>query len=214
LPRKNVLPIDGKPLVAWSIDAAKAARFVDRIVVSTDDPEIAAAARQAGAEIPAMRPPALATDDSPVELAILHMLDSLDRTYDYFVLLEPTTPLRLPEDIDGSIERCVTLGAPACIAVCPPSQSPYWMVSIDDRSKLHLLLDEKAHSARRQDLPPAFMINGGAYVADTAWYRQRRTFLTPETVGYVMPPERSFDIDGELDFLVVETLLRRRKRPS
>lgn len=207
LPRKNVLDVAGKPMVAWSVESAKASRYVDRVVLSTDDVEIAEVARRYGCDVPFMRPPELARDESLVDAAVIHALDHLDHQYDYLVLLEPTTPLRTGADIDACLELCVSRGAPVCISVSEPPQSPYWAVTIDTGGRVKFLFDGVLVTSRRQELARTYRINGGVYVADTAWYRRHKTFFSDETVGYVMPPERSFDIDSKLDLITVNAML-------
>jgi N-acylneuraminate cytidylyltransferase len=209
LPRKNVLDVGGKPMIAWSVESAKRSRYVDRVVLSTDDMEIAAIARRYGCDVPFMRPPEFARDDSLIDAAVIHTLDHLDRQYDYFVLLEPTTPLRTGGDIDACIELCLSRHAPVCISISEPPHSPYWAVTLENGERVKLVFDGALVASRRQELATTYMINGGVYVADTAWYRQHKTFLADETVAYVMPPERSFDIDSMLDLVAVNAILEK-----
>lgn len=209
LPGKNIIPAGGKPLLAWTIDAARKARHVDRLILSSDDDAIIDVARQLGCEAPFKREAQLAADDSPTMEVVL---DALRRCpgYDWVVLLQPTSPLRVAEDIDRALERCVAARAPACVTVCEAEQSPYWMYKLEAGNRLSPLLP--THATRRQDLPPAYVLNGAAYVADTAWLASSRSFLTPETVGYEMPIERSLDIDTEADLARFESYLRARAR--
>jgi CMP-N,N'-diacetyllegionaminic acid synthase len=129
--------------------------------------------------------------------------------YDYVALLQPTSPLRTAEDIDACLEQCVKRGANACVSVVEAEQSPYWMYRIDDANCLHPLVEGKIF-ARRQDLPKAYMLNGAIYVAKCEWLLHSRTFLAPDTVAHEMPKNRSFDLDSETDFIVVENALTRR----
>ncbi len=207
LPRKNLLEVGDKPMLAWGIEAAAKSRYIDRTVISTDSDEIAAVARRFGGDVPFLRPAALAQDDSPIDLAILHALDTLGGNFDYFVMMEPTVPLKTTEDIDGCIALCLARRAPACVAISEPPQPPYWMVTTDSEARIGLLLGREMLARRRQELPKAYTITGAAYVARTEWYRRTRTFMDPATVGYVTPPERSVDIDTQLDLLVVNSLL-------
>lgn len=211
LPRKNVLDVGGKPMLAWSVEAARRSRYVDRVVLTTDDQEIAEIGKRYGADVPFIRPAELARDDSLIDGVLIHTLDSVAESYDYIVLLEPTTPLRNAEDIDACISLCNQKGAPACISISEPPHSPYWMVTRQGDATVGLLLGDSLLSSRRQDLPKAYIINGGVYVADTFWYRKKRTFLAPETLGYVMPPERSYDVDLQLDLQTVNMILARHQ---
>ncbi len=208
LRRKNVLEVGGKPMLAWSIEAAKASRYLDRCVLSSDDPEIIATAEELGCEAPFVRPPELATDGARIEEALIHALDAVGGNYDYLVLLQATSPLRIGEDIDATLERCVETGAPVCVAVTEPGKSPYWMFKLDEAERLVPLFSGTARAGRRrQDLPAAYAVTGAVYVAEAPWFRAHRTFFAPETVAYVMPAERSLDVDSAWDLEMVRALL-------
>jgi len=206
LPGKNIRPLHGKPLIGWSIEAARASRHVTRVVVSSDDEAILAVARAGGAETPFVRPKSLAQDDTPGIDVVLHALDILPG-FDWVVLLQPTSPLRTAGDIDAAIERCFEADAPACVSVCETGASPWWMFSLDAGGRMRSFLPSEQRPARRQDLPALYALNGALYVARVDWLRQTRSFLTEETLAHVMPPERSVDIDTLFDFRLAECLL-------
>lgn len=199
VPRKNLRQVGGKPLIAWTIEQALAVPGLDRIVVSSDDHEILSVAREWGADTPFVRPAELASDTTPGVDPVLHALEQLPG-YDVVVLLQPTSPLRRPDDIAGCLRHTFASGAPACISVTIAEPSPCWMFRMDAATRLRPLLDEGPLPTRRQDLVPVYVINGAIYVAAVDWLRQHRTFVTPETVGFVMPPDRSLDLDTEEDF--------------
>lgn len=203
LPGKNILSVAGRPLLAWSVDAARAARSLDRVVLSSDDDAIMAAARACGCEVPFVRPAALASDTATTIDVVMHALDALPG-YDLIVLLQPTSPLRTAADIDAACERLASSGAPACVSVSPVDQSPYWMYRLGDNQNLVPVVEAPLGVTRRQDLPAVYALNGAVYVANTAWLRQSRTFVTRETVAHVMPAERSIDIDTIADFEAFE----------
>ncbi len=203
LPDKNILPVDGRPLIAWTIAAALASRAIDRLVLSSDDERIIEAARLHGCEVPFRRPAELATDSASSMDVVFHALDELPG-HDVVVLLQPTSPLRTAEDIDAACRALEAGAAPACVSVCAAEQSPYWMYRLDDDARMTPLLDSSSRLARRQDLPPVYVPNGAVYVADIAWLRQSRTFIAGETVAHVMPAERSLDIDTADDFAAFE----------
>lgn len=211
LPRKNVLPVGGRPMIAWSVAAGQSAALVDRVIVSTDDAEIAEVARQAGGDVPFLRPAALANDQASVYDALFHAIDTIDGIFGWVVLLQATSPLRTGADIDAALALCERSGAPACISVTTPPKPPYWMFSMGAGGHLHRLLEPPAAADRRQELPPAYVPNGAVYVARIDWLRQCRNFLTEETVALVMPPERSVDVDHRLDLLVAEALFAEAK---
>src|SRR5262245_26226674 len=210
LPGKNIRPLGGKPLVTWTVEQAKAANGIDRIVISSDDPEIIRIAVAAGCEAPFVRPAELARDDTPSAAVVLHALDALADPFDLLMLLQPTSPLRLASDIDACLDACLASGASSCITVTEAEHSPFWMFRLDQANRLVRLLDEGRDTVRRQDLPKAYLANGAVFVARVDWFRDHQAFVDDDTIGVVMPTERSIDIDTELDFRLAEMLLAER----
>jgi len=208
VPRKNIRLAGGKPLISWTIECAKASRYIDRIVVSTEDEEIAAVARQYGAEI-LDRPLQLAQDDTPGIDVIIHALNQY-KEYPYVVLLQPTSPLRSDEDVDRCIEQCRLHDAPACVSVCESPVSPYWMYTIDEQMIMRPFIPSDQFYARRQDTPKVYQLNGAVYVAKTDWLKRTRSFVTYETRSYIMPLDRSLDIDHAMDFEFADFLLHKK----
>jgi CMP-N,N'-diacetyllegionaminic acid synthase len=206
IPRKNIKPLAGKPLIGWTIDAAKQVSCVDRIVVTTEDEEIAAVARAFGAEVPFMRPPDLATDETPGIEPVLHALKRLP-DYEWVLLLQPTSPLRTHRDIEAIWQLCQSSAAPSAVSITEASKHPYWMYAQDDQARLQPFISGRPDITRRQDLLAAYALNGALYLAKTEWLLQQGGFIGPETVGYVMPPERSADLDTEQDWRWVEFLI-------
>ena len=198
LPGKNIVPVAGRPLLAWSVDAARGARSVDRVVLSSDDETIMNAALACGCEVPFRRPSRLATDTATTIDVVMHALDALPG-YDVVVVLQPTSPLRTAADIDAACERLAASGAPACVSVSPVEQSPYLMYRIGAGHALLPIVETPAGATRRQDLPLVYVLNGALYVADVAWLRSSHNFVTEETVAHVMPATRSMDIDTLAD---------------
>jgi N-acylneuraminate cytidylyltransferase len=209
LPRKNVRPLAGKPLIAWTIEAARGSRYLDRVVLSSDDAEIIRVARQWNCEAPFVRPAELASDEAPGVGPVLHAVQALP-DYALVVLLQPTSPLRTSADIDACIEACVERGAPACVSVCAAQENPHWMFTLDAGGRLSPVMSGKLPD-RSQDLPPAYLLNGAVYVARTDWLRERREFISPQTVAYVMPADRSTDIDDADDLRHAESLMQRKE---
>ncbi len=212
IPRKNVLPIAGKPLIAWTIAAALGSRKLSRLLVSTDDVEIAEVAREHGAEVPFLRPAELARDDSPVIDAVEHALRWFERTEgnlpEYMLLLQPTSPLRTTADIDGAIGLAYERRAEAVLSVCEASPHPYLARSIARDGSLGDFTDQPAKPARRQDYPPAYVLNGAIYVNRVESLLVSRNFQPPGALAYVMPVERSCDIDAPIDLQIAELLLQ------
>lgn len=193
LPGKNITPVLGRPLIDFSIAAARAARGIDRVVLSTEDEAIARVARECGCEVPFVRPAPLATDQASSIDVVMHALDSLPQ-FDLLVLLQPTSPARSAQDIEEACGLLLRHRAPACVSVTLAEQSPYWMYQLTEGERLQALLPAST-GTRRQDLPPVYLLNGAIYVARCDRLRRHRSFVGPDTVAYVMPAERSIDID-------------------
>lgn len=212
LPGKNTREIHGKPLIAWTIEAALRAKHPDRVVVSTDAAEIAEVAKQWGAEAPFIRPAELAKDSTPGIEPVLHAIKTLKEAKGYVahitVLLQPTSPLRGPADIDAAIERVVDEGLDSLVGVCPAAKPPQWAMRLE-AGRLRLFMKDTV--ARRQAAPVLYMPNGAIYAANTEFLLKERTFF-PDSgpAAYVMGREASVDIDDEFDFRVAECLLRSR----
>ncbi len=212
LPRKNILEIAGKPLIEWTIEAARKSTMIDRFILSSDDSEIIDVAKRCGCEVPFVRPKELAEDDTPGISPVLHALEMLHENYDYVVLLQPTSPLRTAADVDACIELCMKSGAPCCVSVVLSEQNPYWMYSLNSNHHLDPIMKNRSMYLRRQELPPVYSLNGAVYVADSKWLFKTKSFIDAETIGYVMPKERSMDIDSQIDFDICELYLQHRKK--
>ncbi|MDK2820357.1 MAG: hypothetical protein PWP31_322 [Clostridia bacterium] len=210
VPRKNIRKVAGKPLIAWTIEEAKKSKFIDRLVVSSEDKEIINIARLWGCEAPFVRPAELARDDTPGIEPVLHAIKMLSG-YDYVVLLQPTSPLRTVEDIDGCIEKCIGRNASACVSVTKPDKSPYWMYVLDSKDLMNPLIKSNNIPGRRQDLPKVYALNGAVYVGKSDYLIKNKSFLTKETIGYIMPQNRSIDIDSEEDLMFCELLLNSKR---
>ena len=206
--RKNIRELCGKPLIAWSIEAAQNSVSVDKIVVSTEDEEIADIARLFGADVPFLRPKELAQDDTPGIAPVLHALEKLPG-FEQILLLQPTSPLRTADDIDQIVKKCQERQTPAAVSICESKTHPNWMFYCDEDGKLSPFTDSP-RATSRQDLPKIFTVNGALYLGKSDWIRQTCDFISSETLGYVMPPERSKDIDTLLDWEWVEFLMKKR----
>ncbi|MEK3994162.1 acylneuraminate cytidylyltransferase family protein [Psychrobacillus sp. FSL K6-2365] len=208
VPRKNIRNLAGKPLIAWTIEEAKKSMYIDRLILSSEDNEIIETAKDYGCDIPFVRPVHLAKDTTSGIEPVLHALREIEG-YDYVVLLQPTSPLRIVEDIDGCLENLIETKSPACVSVKEPMNSPYWMYTLNSEEKMVPLIEQDSLTKRRQDLPDVYALNGAVYVAEVNWLKQSKSFLTSDTVVFIMPNNRSHDIDTEDDFLWCEWLMRR-----
>jgi CMP-N,N'-diacetyllegionaminic acid synthase len=215
LPRKNVLPFCGKPLIAHTIEAAQNSSAIDRIIVSTDDAEIAAVAREFGAEVPFMRPAELASDTASSRDVILHALLFLEAEgwpVDAFCLLQPTSPLRTAADIDAAFKIFREKTADSVLSITPYDHPVQWAVEMQDNGTLRPR--EKTNAERRQELVEYYRPNGAVYMFRTNFFKDSMGYFGPNSYGCIMPPERSVDIDTRLDFVVAEAIARYLKKDA
>lgn len=215
IPRKNIKNLNGKPLIAYTIEEAKKSKYIDRIVVSTEDEEIASVSKKFGAEIPYLRPVELAKDDSPTVDCVIHMVNWLKEKEkyvpDYVCLLQCTSPLRTFEDIDGTIKKAIELkDFDGVVSVCESEVNPYW-TNIFEGNKLKYFIKEGKGIKRRQDLPKIYKINGAVYVVRTNELVDNKT-LEPECLaGFVMENDKSIDIDSIKDFIMAELMMKSKE---
>jgi N-acylneuraminate cytidylyltransferase/CMP-N,N'-diacetyllegionaminic acid synthase len=219
IPHKNIAPVGGKPLIAWTIEAALTSGFVERCVVSTDDEQIAVAAMNVGADVPFLRPEKLARDDTPGIEPVLHAVQWLDEHEgyqpDYVMLLQPTSPLRSAKDIKAAIDLADVNNADSVISICEVSYHPYWTMRLSEDCTLVNFLEMNLDSLldkypRRQDLPPAYAENGAIYLVRRSVLLEHRSLYGKRMYGYVMPSERSLDLDSPWDLHLAELILKDR----
>lgn len=209
VPRKNIRNVGGKPLIAWTIEEAKKSKYIDRLILSSEDDEIISVAKLYGCEVPYKRPTEWAQDDTPGIKPVIHAIETLPEKYDYVILLQPTSPLRKAEDIDSSIALCNKESAKACVTVTEPDKSPFWMYTLDSKNKISPMLPLDGNITIRQDLPKVYALNGAVYVSQTQWLLEKESFLTEETIAYPMVKERSLDIDTEFDLELVQIIMEK-----
>jgi CMP-N,N'-diacetyllegionaminic acid synthase len=214
LPGKNVRPLIGKPLIAWSIEQAKACPEISRVVVSTDNEGIAAVARDYGADVPFMRPPELASDSAGKWGVWQHALEACERHYgvpvDVYVDLDCTSPLREVEDISRALAQFASAGVDAVFSVCEARKNPYFnMLEVEDGCQ-RICKPLPRPIVRRQDAPRVLEHVASIYVLSPAYIRRGTGLLSGCTQGYDIGQEKSLDIDSDFDFDLVAFLLRRR----
>lgn len=213
LPRKNILPICGKPLVAWSVDKGLKSKYVDTVMVTTDSEEIADIAKAAGAYVPFLRPAELATDHSSTYDAIRHALAFLKqeegRAFDYVVLLEPTSPLREDDDIDRMLEHLVGNAADfdSIISVGEVDEHPSIVRRLNGPN-LEPFCPEMQQTTRRQDNEPAYFPYGVAYIAKTNVLLAENTFYTKRCTYFKIKQYQNYEIDDIYGFLCVESIMK------
>lgn len=215
IPGKNVKLLGGKPLIRWTIDAARNSGLVSRLVVSTDDENIRSVCLEAGAEAPFLRPPELSGDASPHIDVMIHALDWLENEQnyrpDYVLLLQPTSPFRTVEDIEGVIRMAeANPGAEALVGVCEIEQHPWLAKKLDSNGGMTDFMPSGLAYLRRQDLPPVYAINGALYLNRPSSLRRVRMLVPPGALAYFMPKERSLDVDTPWDFYVAELIMTDR----
>jgi len=215
LPGKNIRPLLGKPLIAWSIEAGLRAPSADELLVSTDDEGIAQAAQAAGARVPFIRPAELSGDDASSVDVVMHAIDWLEATGEYFdvvVLLEPTSPLRESVDVEAALDLMVCQRASAVVSVCrAESIHPAYMYRRDAGARLQPYLDYHPTGLRRQDIEPLYFLEGSVYASKIDVLRTRRSFYHEDSVGYEVPRWKSLEIDELNDFLMVEAMLKHKE---
>lgn len=212
LPGKNIRPLGGKPLIAWSIEHALAVKRIERVIVSTDSEEIAAVARDYGAEVPFMRPAELARDDSPEWLAWRHALNYLRETTgvlpEVMVSVPTTAPLRLALDIENCLDEYEKGDADMVITVTDAHRSPYFnMVKTNMDGTVGLVIPPQSAIVRRQDVPAVFDMATVAYVARSEFVMSHNASFEGRVRAVHVPAERAIDIDTILDFRIAECLM-------
>jgi CMP-N,N'-diacetyllegionaminic acid synthase len=215
IPRKNIKDLAGKPLIAYTIEEAKKSKLLTRCVVSTDDIEIAETSKKYGADIPFMRPVKIAQDKSTsmevVEHALKYLKDELNEEYDYLMILQPTSPLRIAEDIDKSIEKIVNTGADSVMSMMELVDfSIKKLKRIEDDKVLPFLEDEGKTSGRRQDLIKMYKRNCAIYLTKIDLIKKGDLFGKISR-PHIMPEDRSVDINEPFDFDVAELLIKKQK---
>ena len=215
LPRKNVLDLAGKPLIAWTIDAALYCPFLDEIMVTTDDEEIAETARRYRANVPFLRPAELGSDTATSFDAVKHAIDYykyyLSMEFDFVVLLQPTSPLRDSDDISKAINFLFDKNADAIVSVCEVEHSPLWVNTLPTDLNMTQFLKTETTSMRSQDLPKHYRLNGAIYICRTERLLFEKSFFISDNIfSYIMEKEASVDIDDQHDFKFASYLISNR----
>lgn len=212
LPRKNVKLLNGKPLIAYTVESALKSRYLDRIIVSTEDGEIRDISKKYGAEV-MERPKRLASDTVHTNDVYLYVLEVLRRQGykpDILVILHPTSPLRTEKDIDEAIKIFSGNKTDSLVGVCAAEHPPYWSFKMENKY-LEPLFGRNNFLKRSQDLPQTYVINGAIYISTVADFKKYKTFYLRKIMPYVMPGEKSIDIDTEIDFKLTELLIKNEK---
>ncbi len=209
LPQKNLLSLNGKPLVAYSIEAGLGSTYIDRVVLSSDDDMLLKIAKEYGVEA-LKRPAQLASDTATTFDTVKDVLQYYS-SYDYIVLLQPTSPLRKDYHIDEAIELLEQKGADAVVSVCEMDHSPLWSNTLDETLSMEGFLDDEVLNRRSQELDAYYRLNGAIYICRVEKLLKEGSFLLKKSIyAYKMPREFSIDIDERIDFDIAELLMQKR----
>ncbi|WP_166169761.1 acylneuraminate cytidylyltransferase family protein [Acinetobacter sp. SA01] len=215
LPRKNEKLLCGKPLIAWSIDVALASKYIDHVVVSTDDLEIKQIAEQYGADVPFLRPDDLSNDYASSFDVIKHAIKQLDiqKKNHLIVLLQPTSPLRLVDELDYALEFFVAKSAKGVVSISEAEHSPMWSNILPENASLSEFIRPEVQGKRSQDLPTYYRLNGSIYIYDVlALLDKDKIFYDSDVYGFQIDKDTAVDIDTALDFLIAETMILHRSK--
>jgi N-acylneuraminate cytidylyltransferase/CMP-N,N'-diacetyllegionaminic acid synthase len=213
LPGKNIKELCGKPLIAWSIEAGVKSKYLDELVVSTDYQNIADIAKEYGASVPFLRPDSLASDTATSFDAVKHTIDyyknELNKEFDYIVLLEPTSPLRVSDDIDKAIEQLFISEANSIVGISKTEdQNPAFLVLKNEKDYISGYQNRDMQVLRRQDISDVYFFEGTIYISKTNILLDQKTFYHENTIGYEVEKYKSLEIDDIDDFVMVEALMK------
>lgn len=216
VPGKNIKPLGGKPLIAYTIDAAKKSALITHLIVSTDDEVIAGVCRAHGADVPFLRPKELAEDKTPhlpvMQHAVNFMEDKLGIVFDFVVILQPTSPFRTVEDLDGTIQKLIDTGVDSAVSLVEIEENHPMKIKKLDGDFVKPYYMEETEGVRRQDLPSAYKRSGAVYAMRRATLMDKNRLHGDMVAGFVVPKERSVDIDTPLDWIKVEYMLEELKK--
>lgn len=213
IPNKNIKELLGKPLIGYTIEAAKQSKYIDEVVVSTDSETIKTVAKKFGAKIPFLRPQSLSDDYAKSIDVVIHCvkyLEDLNEYYDYIILLQPTSPFRTNIDIDIAIETIISININSLVSVCEVEQNPVLMRIIEN-NKLRKIINYERLDLRRQDLPSYYIFNGAIYINSRDMLFEKKCFVDENTMPFIMSKEKSLDIDTYVDFDIAEILMKENK---
>jgi CMP-N-acetylneuraminic acid synthetase len=213
VPRKNLALLNGRPLIYYTIQAAQRSKYLTRTILSSDDPEIIAVAQELGLGVPFVRPRELATDQSSSVAVVKHALQFVEqeegRKYELICVLQPTAPLRSSDDIDTAIGSLAQTNADAVISVTQVEEPhPVKLMNLQNGIITPFLPDRWHERLRRQELEPVYRLNGAIYCVRRSVLLEQDSLWGKKTKGYLMPPERSVNIDSSFDLLVAECLIK------
>lgn len=209
VPQKNIRNFCGKPLIAWTIEAALNSKIFDEIIVNSDSEEILSIGKEYGASTPFRRPASLATDNATSTDVILHTIqyyEENNKAFDIIVLLQPTSPLKTSDHIQEAIDLYIDKKASSVISVCELEHPIQWCNTLDKSLDMNNFLSKNVNNKRSQDLDQHYRLNGAIYILDTEKFKKHKTSIIPNSFAYIMEQYASIDIDTELDFTIAEAI--------
>ena len=210
LPNKNILPLASKPMLLWTVESAIQSKYLDEIVLSTDSDDIIKVVENYNIKI-IKRPSELASDTAKTIDVVKHVIDNIDKDYEFIILLQPTSPLRTSKHIDEAIEQLINLKADALISVSEVDHSPLWCNILPEDLNMENFIPEDIKNKRSQDLPKFYRLNGAIYICKTEKLMEENTFFLKKNVyAYIMDKINSVDVDEELDFKLAEIIIKER----
>lgn len=211
IPKKNIKKLNGKPLIAYTIEETLKSKYIDRVIVSTEDLDIAQISKSFGAEVPFLRPIELAQDDTPGIEPIFHSIKHLEEkesyAFEYIICLQCTSPFRSSKHIDDALEKLIESKANSIVSVCESEISPYWMKTVEN-GVMRDFIKSKNFVARRQDAPKVYALNGAIYAAKKDFLIINNGWYDDNTLAFIMDKKSSIDIDNILDFKFAEFLMK------
>ncbi len=207
IPRKNIKQLGGKPLICWTIDAALKSKYIDRLILSSEDEEIIDTAKKSNCEVPFVRPHHLAMDETSSMDVIMHALEHIDEVFDYLLLLQPTSPFRTSEDIDEIIKTCLDQDGKMMVSVAKLKKHPMFMYQLSGSYLQSFIAAKK--QLRRQDMPECYEHNGALYFSSINFLKNVKSYNVPEARAFEMVGAANVDIDDPLDWQYAEFLLER-----
>ena len=213
LPQKNILPLSDKPLIAWSIEVGKESKYIDKLIISTDDKKIADVAESYRCEVPFIRPENLSSDEAPTIDVLIHAYKYFtenNEIYDYLILLEPTSPLRDSNDIDAAMEMLDSNRekADSIVGVAKVEAThPVFDVRINDGGLIEPYATENFSTFRRQEIEDLYHFEGSLYISDTKVLLKEKTFYHERTLPYIVPRWKSLEIDEMVDIITAEAII-------
>jgi len=206
LPNKNMLPLMKKPLIEWSINAGLNSKYIDQIVVTSNNMEVLSLAQLKGIEF-IKRPESLSLDNSSTLDVIKHTLEVIGKDFDYFVLLQPTSPLRTDKHIDEAIEKVILKKAYSIISVSECEHPPIWSNTLPEDGLMDGFVDHNSSKNRSQDYETFYRLNGAIYIVNSGKFKSSVSLINNNSFAYEMRQECSIDIDTELDYIFAEAIM-------